>query len=41
MKIKAKKDKEELFSNRFGNYNKETSLNDDQDKELVNYNNLK
>ncbi|ACO38198.1 chromosome replication/partitioning protein [Borreliella burgdorferi] len=41
MKIKAEKDKEALFSNRFGDCNEETSLNDDQDKELANYNNLK
>lgn len=41
MKIKAKKDKEELFSNRFGNYNEEINLKNDQDKELLNYNNLK
>ncbi|ACJ73521.1 MULTISPECIES: chromosome replication/partitioning protein [Borreliella] len=41
MKIKAKKDKEELFSNRFGNYNEEVDSNADQDKELINYNNLK
>ncbi|MCD2332813.1 chromosome replication/partitioning protein [Borreliella americana] len=41
MKIKAEKDKEALFSNRFGNCNEEISLNDDQDKELANYNNLK
>ncbi|WP_421114478.1 chromosome replication/partitioning protein (plasmid) [Borreliella americana] len=41
MKIKAEKDKEALFSNRFGNCNEEISLNEDQDKELVNYNNLK
>ncbi|WP_210379946.1 chromosome replication/partitioning protein, partial [Borreliella garinii] len=27
--------------NRFGNYKEGTNLNDDQDKELVNYNNLK
>lgn len=41
MKIKAEKDKEALFSNRFGDCNEETNLNDDQDKELANYNNLK
>ncbi|WP_420025540.1 chromosome replication/partitioning protein [Borreliella valaisiana] len=41
MKIKAKKNKEELFNNRFGNYNEETSLNDDKNEELENYNNLK
>ncbi|ACL34139.1 chromosome replication/partitioning protein [Borreliella burgdorferi] len=41
MKIKDKKDKEELFSNRFGNYKEKTNLNDDQDEELANYNNLK
>ncbi|XOU12864.1 chromosome replication/partitioning protein (plasmid) [Borreliella americana] len=41
MKIKAEKDKDALFSNRFGDCNEETNLNDDQDKELANYNNLK
>ncbi|SCW43129.1 Putative plasmid partition protein [Borreliella japonica] len=41
MKIKAEKDKEELFINRFGNYNEETNLKDDREKELLNYSNLK
>ncbi|WP_215536646.1 chromosome replication/partitioning protein [Borreliella bavariensis] len=41
MEIKSKKYKEELFSNRFGNDNEEINLQNSEDKELVNYNNLK
>ncbi|WP_418905321.1 chromosome replication/partitioning protein (plasmid) [Borreliella turdi] len=33
--------KKELFSNRFGNHKEEINLNENQDKELANYNNLK